>query len=362
MPPVETENEQRTTQTTAAEVATASPPAEGGDAGALPSTADVIKNALNGSDDDAAAVPAANPEAEPDAGGTDDDADGDDDGTTADDDDADADSDTEHFETPEGLAPASKERFERVVGIAKERTQERDAAIAERDAALQQYTAVEQTLKKTGATPEAMGRILVAMEYANSGDPTKIGLALDMIEQWRGNLARMAGRPVPGVDMLSEYPDLKQRVENGELDEGTAQEIAAARTGRREAETRSTTRSTQEQAIEQQAAQWQQRVSAAQANLTALGEELKKSDVDYKQKIGLLEKRGFFQRVAQNTPPEQWGDVFQAAYDAVGDAAASVRTPAPKPGQTPMQRSGTGTAGAAQPKTVRAAVIQALAE
>lgn len=204
--------------------------------------------------------------------------------------------------------------------------------------------------------------MLVAMEYANSGDPTKINLALDMIEQWRGNLARMAGRHVPGVDMLSEHPDLKQRVENGELDEGTAQEIAAARTGRREAETRSTTRSTQEQAQQQQAAQWQQRVTTAQSNLTTLGDQLKSNDVDYKQKIALLEKRGFFQRVAQNTPPEQWGDVFQAAYDAVGDAAASVRTPAPKREQTPMQRSGTGAAGAAQPKTVRDAVMRALAE
>lgn len=313
-------------------------------------TADAVARALAGDDDEVSAAPddtrddgeedgAPKPEGEDDDQGADD--------KPAED----------ELKTPEGLSTGAKERFEKLVDRVRTTAQERDQIAQERDEVRGQYETVVQVMKDTGAPPEQFAQTLVMLGYANSGDPAKVAQALDMLDGYRAELAKKVGKPVPGVDVLGDFPDLKAKVEAGDLDEATAAELATARRDRVTRDKQSAETKERESAQGQMA----ERVTKAQADLTTLGTTLKAKDPDFTRKLDILGKRGFFERVSQTAPPEQWGELFTIAYEALGDVAAA-RTPAPKPGNQPMRSTPEGGGGSPKPKTTADAVRLALSE
>lgn len=257
--------------------------------------------------------------------------------------------DPDNIKAPDGLSDGAKKRFESLVDRVKTVSSELDQERTKNDQ-------IVKVMEDTGSSPEEFAQVLLMLGHANSGDPKRVTQALDMLDAMRGNLARMTGKAVPGVDVLSDFPDLLQKVTNGDLDEESAAEIAAAR---RERESKSQ-QAEKTQAQQQQQAQMAQRVQTAQNDLSTLGNELKASDPDYDSKLAILQKRGFFENVAQNVPPEQWKQVFRATYDAMGDVAKA-RTPIKK-AATPMRSTPESGGGSPQPKSTAEAVRMALSE
>lgn len=264
-------------------------------------------------------------------------------------DEEDEEEDPEDIKAPEGLSDGAKKRFESLVDRVKTVSAERDEQRAKNDQ-------IVKVMEDTGSSPEEFAQVLLMLGHANSGDPERISQALGMLDTMRGNLARMTGKTVPGVDVLSDFPDLRQKVTNGDLDEESAAEIAAAR---RERASKSQ-QAKQSQTQVQQQAQMNQRVQAAQVALSALGNELKAKDPDYDSKLAILQKRGFFENVAQNVPPEQWKTLFQVSYDSLGDVAKA-RTPVKK-AAAPMRSTLESGGGSPQPKSTAEAVRLALSE
>lgn len=253
---------------------------------------------------------------------------------------------------PEGIGDKARERFNTLV----ERVKESEDRATQAETNFQQ---IESTLKSTGASPDDWGKIIVALQYANSGDPAQARHALEILDGFRANVARIAGVPVQGVDVLADFPDLRTKVENGDLDEADAAEIAALRrstsTRREQDASRQNERQAQEQVV--------QRQTAARGELDKLGAQLAKADVDFKAKVKILEDRGVIANIVKNVPPEAWCESFQTAYDAVNAATAGMRTRAPTPGEQPMRRNGRNGGGAeGEPKTVADAVRKAVAE
>lgn len=357
--PIDTDNAQTTPAAAgaadnAASAAAGAPPAQtptAGDSATAPRTLkDAVSKALSEADEGAPAPESAeDPPSDEDPAG--DEPAGDDPVAQPNEDTAAAEADPD-LVPPDGLSKGARERFGKLI----ERVKEGDQRFAELDG---KFRGIEQTLKGTGATPEQWGQILTAMRYANSGDPAQARMALQIIDGYRAEIARAAGVPIEGVDVLSDFPDLRAKVDSGTLDEESAAELAA----QRRAVDRNRATVNQQEQQRQQAQQLEQRQNTARASLDALGSQLAKSDVDYPRKIEILEKRGVIANIVATVPPEQWQASFKSAYDALGDVAAAARTPAPGPNEQPMRRSSKSGSGAeAQPKTVRDAVRAALNE
>lgn len=84
----------------------------------------------------------------------------------------------------------------------------------------------EEIIQDSGATPEVLAGHFNYIKAITSGD---LESALAFIEGERQAIARHMGKPLEGVDLLSDHPDLRQRVDSMELDEKTALELANAR-------------------------------------------------------------------------------------------------------------------------------------
>lgn len=329
----------------------------GGDGGNGGSLKDAITKALNAEDGDPPPQPThADSQGGDDAGAGDDDGEGDDDGAG----DAGAEGDDgqgegagdDDLKAPEGINTKARERFEKLV----ERVKETDRQYQELDG---KFRGIETLLKGTGATPELWGRVLTAMRYANSGDTGEARRALEILDGYRAEVARVAGVPIEGVDMLSDFPDLRQKVDNGDVDEASAAEIAASR----RAQARSRDATAQQHTQQQADAAVQEARTKAGSDLDALGADLAGKDVDYPKKFAILRDRGVIDRIAKNVAPQNWVEVFRSAYDALGDVAAAQRTPAPPAGEQPMRRSSkSGSGPNGQPKTVAEAVRMAVNE
>ena len=84
-------------------------------------------------------------------------------------------------------------------------------------------------IQATGATPQQYAQSLEYLRMVNSPDRSQQEQALEFMQREIATLARMLGKPVPGVNMLEGHDDLIHEVSTGRLPPERAQEIAAAR-------------------------------------------------------------------------------------------------------------------------------------
>ncbi len=241
------------------------------------------------------------------------------------------------YTPPEGLSERAKARFEELAARAKEGEVWRERA--------EQW---QQTIASTGATPEQLGQLLTYSSLVNSGDPEKLRQAMGVLERERNAIARMIGEEAPGIDLLSDHPDLIQRVQQGDFDRHAALEVARART------------LAAQQRQRDEWAQIQQMQSATQTqaiqSLNTLGQQLEAQDPQYRQKFAQLQP--MLPIIAQ-LPPDRWGEAFLQAYQSIVVAAPTQqRLPA-----APQPLRGTGGGGAAlqqQATSAQQAIEQAL--
>lgn len=200
-----------------------------------------------------------------------------------------------------------------------------------------------QQVQETGASPEQYGQALDYLRVvtrANQGDMKAAEQAYAVMEQELASLAKMLGKDVPGVvDPLADYPDLVQKVANGDFDRAAALEIARSRT----TETLSRAR----QAANDQQGQAEAARNQAAQDLNALGAELSVSDPHYAAKAPILVAQ--LQQIRDDLPPAKWAAAARRLYAAIPNPVAA---PVPAP-VTPAKP----TPGPVRGNTIRPTVM-----
>jgi len=254
----------------------------------------------------------------------------------------------EPSDAEKALAEGSKkpsDEFGELDKDAPEKTRERfnslkerfDEVSAETEKLRQQNSEWVETIQSTKTTPEQFGRTLQYLEAVNSADPVKLEQAYQMMMEEAQALGKMLGKEAPGYDPLSEYEDLKKKVDDGYLDREDALEIAKGRAGQR---VHHASQQTQQQ--REQVATTQQQ---AMGELSALGAELRAQDPEFVAKQGELQ--GFIKdMVDSGVAPSEWAKMTRAFYKRIPSpsaAPAPQRKPAPnslRPGGASESSSG----------------------
>ncbi len=247
---------------------------------------------------------------------------------------------------PQGLKKETGERIQAVIKIAKEQTQKAELATS-------QFNEVMGLIKETRATPEQYGQTLEFLKMFNSGDPDQLEKALVAAQQTVTNIARLLGKPVPGVDFLSGHQDLRDAVQNGEISQAHAEELAAARANR-QLHTQMGQQHTQQGQAEQVRRQ-------GISDLNALEVQLQASDPQFAAKRPTLLK--IMQPIINRLPPTEWAAAVRDAYANIPAPVAAAPAAKPAvPGQQPFRGKNPAGGHQAEPKTLAEAIKQGIAQ
>lgn len=257
---------------------------------------------------------------------------------------------------PQGLKKETHERMQALITTAKTLTTERDAAVTQRDEILGYIT-------ESTASPEQYGQALDYIRMVNSSDPAQLDKCIDFMQGELIALCKMRGRPVPGVDLVSEHEDLRQEIADGKITRQRAEEIAAARAQ----DALRTSQAAHTQTNQQAQQQYQTAARAAMAELNTLEAQLKTQDAaQYAAKrqlvlAALKTPRQDGKTPMQKTHPSQWVALFTRTYltTKVPAAPRPAAKPGVKPGQKPGQPLRARTPAGAQ-TTVPASPLEAM--
>ncbi|WP_116791449.1 hypothetical protein [Achromobacter dolens] len=233
--------------------------------------------------------------------------------------------------TAKPAAPPSpdQEDAELLAGIKSERGRARVQQIIEaRKEAEGEVAAVRELVHAAGMTAETFSQHIEFSRLANSNDPRDLQQAAQMLEQTRADLYRRLGQDAPGVDALSDFPDLAQQVQNMAIPRETALEVARMR---REQQTIQAQRQ-QVQQVEMETAQFHQAVAKAQQSLESYV-QTRAHEIDHPARMKALET--YFsdprklQEFATTYQPQQWPAAIRMLYDNVQVAQPRRAGPAP---------------------------------
>jgi hypothetical protein len=220
---------------------------------------------------------------------------------------------------PEGMKPASAERWGKLTERVK-------AAETERDQVRAEVQNVRDLVNRSGLAPEEFVNTL-EIGRLSKGTATEKQQALKMLDDIRSGLAEELGIALPGIDPLEGHDDLKAMVENMEISPKTAAELALLRKSKQRTETVQAEQQTRTQAVAQYE---QQATNAATAITQAI--EANAGKPGYEAKVKYLES--FFgdpakvQQFVATYQPNQWQPAIQLMYDSYN---VPVSPPTPQP-------------------------------
>jgi len=223
---------------------------------------------------------------------------------------------------PEGTKEATTERFNKMIESHKELNTRTETA--EKDVA-----DFREVITYSQATPEEFNELMEYSRMAKSGD---LDGALALLDRQRHAIAQLLGKPVEGVDQLGEFPDLQNQVDEMDLPQEVALELAASR--RREKLQQQQVQGQQDTQAAQR--QQQQARATAQQQITQLGQQWAANDIDYGAKHDLLMKQAAV--IAQAYPPEFWSQAMTDYYQTLQVQAK----PAPDSKPNPLRPQGGG--------------------
>jgi hypothetical protein len=261
---------------------------------------------------------------------------------------------------PNALKKETKERIQSLVGMVKEHSTKLQEVTRDRDDIL-------NAVIETRATPEQYGQALGYLKLVNSPNRADREQALQFMQNEIAALARMLGKPVPGVNMLEGHDDLISEVSTGRLSPERAQEIAASRNAAQ-------IEMQQGQRIQQQNSEQQRQQTEMRAGVKALNDleaQLKAANPTVyaaKRQVLIESLKPVFKQIH----PSQWAATFQRAYNALPapvrpSAPAAPLTPRPGSGpdgggNTPLRASNPAGAARPAPTSLLEAVSQGISE
>jgi hypothetical protein len=214
---------------------------------------------------------------------------------------------------PEGLGQKAQQRFQALANGIKERDQQIEQLGA-------QVNYVQQQFQQHNVSQPQFEQALAVIGALNKGD---FRTALAALDEQRRQIALQIGEPLPGVDALSGFPDLRQKVDGLQLSEADALELARMRQQQTALQQQQQSRQQQEQQTQQQ----QQAVRQAQGQVDEFCKRMAASDMDYPAIEKLLLPK--IQRLVQGVPPSQWAGLIQTQYELIKESGAAFRGGAP---------------------------------
>jgi hypothetical protein len=210
-----------------------------------------------------------------------------------------------------------------------------------------------QQIASTGASPDQFARTIQYLRLVHSKDPAERKLSFTLLLNEVKGMALELGEPVPGMNFLDEYPDLRKQVDEGQLSEKNADELARTRArAKLAADTTTATEATAKQTNDDAVAR-----NEGIAALNALGTKLS-TDPDYGRKYKILIQT--LKPVIQRLHPSKWAETYQAAYDNIPALVKATVTPikdAVKPkGPQPLRPKSPSGQGSKQPGSMLEAI------
>lgn len=245
------------------------------------------------------------------------------------------------FAIPEGLSHKAQERFRNLASAVKEREQQLNDVSS-------QVEGFRELIKSTGTTAEEFSQAIDYMRMVKEGN---LEGALQTLDAQRRMISLAIGKPLPGADPLSQFPDLQQRVAAYQMDEQTAIEMARYRVLEANAQAAHQQHAQQQQTNIQQMLVREQAVS----QITQLEKHWENTDPDFSMKSDILMKR--LPEIRDNFPPHMWAPQIKMLYESLSDVRVPPR--AKQTGSSPLRSSG-HSGGAQEPKSTYDAVSAAL--
>lgn len=247
---------------------------------------------------------------------------------------------------PEGLTPKAQERFQALANTNKELAGKLEAVSAlvggNMDAVapmLQSAQALQQTFQEHGVRREQFDQGMQVIGMINRGDLE--GAQKFMQEQLR-LISLATGKPVGAVDTLAGHQDLRDAVDNLQMTEAHAIEVARSRLVQQN--TQQAQQRQQQEHSQQKATQ--QAVHQGQLAVDKFCKTQMSSDLDY-SKIEPLLLKEIQEGLLNGVPPQAWAGIVEKTYRLIKQTSATARQ-----GQTTtVLRPTGGEAPTAKPKT-----------
>ena len=243
------------------------------------------------------------------------------------------------YKMPEGLQEKSQQRFSKLV----EMNQQKDAQIQQLQPV---HNWINDNFGKQQGGYEALQQFADYFGAINTGDYQKAGQILQaQLQQY----TLLTGQQLQ-ISPLADFPELQQQVDNFEIAEQTALEIARYR--KQEAMLSQQQQQGQIQAQQQQ--QFEQEVNQAEQQILGMINEWKAADIDFPAKEkAIADFLGGLQGVRPSAVP----NLIKRYYASLG--AITQATQKPTQSQQPLRATGKG-AGNAVPKNSLEAIGAAL--
>jgi hypothetical protein len=242
---------------------------------------------------------------------------------------------------PEGLTPKAQERFQQLANTNRELTSKVQEWQPIVDSALE----LQRSFHANGVKQEQFEMAMQVVGLMNRGD---LRGALSALDEQRKLISLHLGEPLPGANALADYPDLQQAVENLQITEAHALELARGRmvSGRQQQAQQA------QQREEQTAQQIQQAERSGQLEVDKFCKARMADDLDY-AKIEPLLIEQIKDGLLQGIPPQRWPAIVEKTYRVIKQTAAQSRVGGPS---TTVLRPTGGESVRQAPKTMHEAM------
>lgn len=199
----------------------------------------------------------------------------------------------------------------------------------------------DEHMASVGCTPQQFGQAMGYLKAINSDDPAVLKQARDNLRKEVALLDERLGEKTELHDPLDQHPDLKAKVQRGEIDEADALELARLRGGSKRAEEQTAGQKAREAALRAQ--------EEGRGHLAQLGAQLRQRDGDavFKARMAVIGKA--LDAALPALPPNRWVEYAATLYESVTPPPAPVQQPRPRVGKSPARQSSStvGSAGGA---------------
>lgn len=213
------------------------------------------------------------------------------------------------------LGPKAQARFQELTHYGKVQYERAERVQQDNTTLVSARDNILKTFADAHADPKDLAGLLDLNYRIKTGDREG---ALRIINNTRADLLKSLGREEPGVDLLADHPDLKERVANQEISRADAIELANNR--RSNAARQQQDQSQQQQQRQQQ--QVQQTQEAALGSIQAWCAETANKDIDYAAREAKLVAQ--IPAIMKQYPPNLWLPTIQRLYETVSVPKASV--------------------------------------
>lgn len=237
---------------------------------------------------------------------------------------------------PEGLTPKAQERFQALANTNKELS----SKVQEYEPIVQSALGLQETFREHGVKREQFDQAMQVVGLMNRGDLEGAQRAL---EQQLRLISLHTGKPIGAVDALAEHPDLRDRVNNLQLTEADAIELARGRmvNGARQQQ------ETQQREVQQRETQEQQAHDQGVLAVDKFCKDKMATDLDYARIEPILQKQ--IGALLKGVHPSRYAAIVEKTYDMIKETAGMTRTAAPS---TSVLRPTGGASPASKPASM----------